>query len=38
MKNVTAMQRLWKNYSGILPPTRVTIARLHDKCEEDGTV
>jgi hypothetical protein len=38
VKNVTEVQRLWRNEFGTSPSTHITIARLHDKSEADGTV
>lgn len=37
-ENVTEVQRQWRREFGTTPPTRVTISRIRDKFEEDGTV
>jgi hypothetical protein len=36
-ENVTEVQRRWKNEFGT-PPTRVTVTKIRDKFEVDGTV
>ena len=37
-ENISEVQRQWRNEFGIQPPTRLTIARIGDKFEIDGTV
>jgi hypothetical protein len=34
---MTEEQRFWRNEFGTPPPTCVTVAKLSDKSEEDGT-
>jgi hypothetical protein len=38
MWNVTEAQRHWRNEFGTPPPTRLTVTKIHDKFEVDGTV
>ena len=38
MENVVEVQRRWRVEFGTPPPTRVTITRIRDKFEVDGTV
>ena len=38
VENVVEVQRRWRVGLGILPPTRITITRIRDKFEVDGTV
>ena len=38
MENVVGVQRRWRVEFGTPPPTRVTITRIRDKFEVDGTV
>ena len=38
MENVVEVQRRWKVEFGTPPPTRVTITRIRDKFDVDGTV
>jgi hypothetical protein len=37
MKNVTEVQRHWKNKCGTPPPTWVMVTKIRDKFEVDGT-
>jgi len=37
-ENISEVQRQWWNEFGTQPPTRLTIARIRDKFEIDGTV
>jgi hypothetical protein len=37
-ENVTEVQRRWRNEFGTPPPTRVTVTKMRDKSEVDGTV
>jgi len=37
-ENISKVQRQWRNEFGTQPPTRLTIARIWDKFEIDGTV
>ena len=38
VENVVEVQRRWRVEFGTPPPTRVTITRIRDKFEVDGTV
>ncbi|KAJ9583140.1 hypothetical protein L9F63_022519 [Diploptera punctata] len=38
VENVVDVQRCWMVEFGTPPPTRVTITRIRDKFEDDGTV
>ena len=38
VENVVEVQRRWRDEFGTPPPTRVTITRIRDKFEVDGTV
>ena len=38
VKNVVEVQRRWRVKFGTSPPTRVTITRIRNKFEVDGTV
>ena len=38
MENVVEVQRCWRVEFGTPPPTSVTITRIRDKCEVNGTV
>ena len=37
-ENISEVQRQWRNEFGTQPPTRITIARIQNKFEIDGTV
>ena len=37
-ESISEVQRQWRNEFGTQPPTRLTIARIRDKFEIDGTV
>ena len=37
-RNVAEVQRRWRVEFGTAPPTRVTITRIRDKFEVDGTM
>jgi len=37
-ENVTEVQRRWRNELGTPKPTRVTVTKIRDKFEVDGTV
>jgi hypothetical protein len=37
-ENVTEVQKLWRNKFGTPPTTRVTVTKIRDKFEVDGTV
>jgi len=36
-ENISEIQRQWRNEFGTQPPTRLTIARIRDKFEIEGT-
>jgi hypothetical protein len=38
MENGTEVQRRWRNEFGTPPPTQVTVTKIRDKFEADGTV